>query len=224
VSDEEIASALGRSIARRVRTVDPRPDADELLSRIDARTHRNRGFIAAAICATLLIGGLAGYAIGRSNDRGNGTPSIAALDDGVAPPTPSSIPYEPADIETAKTAIAAAFHAAYDGPVTESQRGDALQDGALIAGLRNESKARAEQFGYTAEQLAGTSIEILDTAFIDETHAVTHFTLSIPGHGQVLTDRVGYAVFIDGRWKVALRTSCDILSLNGLGRQCPPAP
>ena len=50
------------------------------------------------------------------------------------------------------------------------------------------------------------------------------FSLTIPGHGEILRDRVGYAVLVDGRWKVALRTECDLLSLNGLGAQCPPAP
>ena len=65
---------------------------------------------------------------------------------------------------------------------------------------------------------------MLDTAFIDASHAVVHFTLTIPGHGPILADRVGYAVLTDGRWKVALRTACDLLSLDGLGRTCPPAP
>ena len=82
----------------------------------------------------------------------------------------------------------------------------------------------AERFGYTAEQLAGTTISLRDIAFIDETHAVVHFTLAIPGHGTILVDRVGYAVHTDGRWKVALRTACDLLSLDGLGRTCPPEP
>jgi hypothetical protein len=47
------------------------------------------------------------------------------------------------------------------------------------------------------------------------------FTLTIPDHGAVITDRVGYAVFEDGRWKVALRTACDLVSLSGPSEQCP---
>jgi hypothetical protein len=62
------------------------------------------------------------------------------------------------------------------------------------------------------------------TSFIDETHAIVQFTLTVPGHGPILTDRVGYAVLDGGRWKVALRTVCDLLSLGGLGTQGPPAP
>jgi hypothetical protein len=64
---------------------------------------------------------------------------------------------------------------------------------------------------------------VLGTSFIDETHAIVRFTLTVPGHGAILTDRVGYAVIDGGRWKVALRTVCDLLSLGGLSGQCPPA-
>ena len=60
--------------------------------------------------------------------------------------------------------------------------------------------------------------------FIDDTHAVVRFDLSIPDHGNVLADRAGYAVFVDGSWKVALRTVCDIVSLDGTTQTCPPAP
>ena len=56
------------------------------------------------------------------------------------------------------------------------------------------------------------------------TTTMWQFSLTIPGHGEILRDRVGYAVLVDGRWKVALRTECDLLSLNGLGAQCPPTP
>jgi hypothetical protein len=65
---------------------------------------------------------------------------------------------------------------------------------------------------------------VLATRFIDSTHAIVQFSLTISGHGEVLKDRVGYAVLVNGRWKVALRMECDLLSLNGLGVQCPPAP
>ena len=82
----------------------------------------------------------------------------------------------------------------------------------------------AHERGYTDEELSGKTIAVLNTHFVDPTHAVVHFTLSIPGRGAVLVDQAGYAVREDGRWKVALRTACDILSLSGLSQQCPPVP
>jgi hypothetical protein len=81
----------------------------------------------------------------------------------------------------------------------------------------------AQRYGYTSEQLAGTSVTVLGVVFIDEAHAAVRFTITVPEHGDVLVDRVGYAFFDSGRWKVALRTACDLLSLNGLRQQCPPS-
>ena len=165
-----------------------------------------------------------GYAIGRSG-QGPATPaSIVALDDGLPGPHANAIGYEPANIDVARADIAAAFHDAFDGSAPEPAKLAAIQDGVRMQALTRQSKEWVQQFGFTAEQLAGTSISVLDASFIDETHAIVRFTLSIPGHGVILADRVGYAVVDGGRWKVALRTVCDLLSLNGRGARCPPDP
>ena len=99
-----------------------------------------------------------------------------------------------------------------------------MQDAAALRQLRRDSLAFAESHGLTTAQIAGATITVLDVNFIDETHAAVNFTLTIPGRGDVIVDKVGYAVVDSGRWKVALRTSCDLLSLDGLIGPCPPTP
>ena len=99
-----------------------------------------------------------------------------------------------------------------------------MQDGAALRQLRRSVDAFAKEHGYTSAQLAGTTITILDTNFIDETHAAVRFTIAVPERGNVIVDRVGYAVVDSHHWKVALRTACDLLSLDGLIGPCPPTP
>jgi len=170
----------------------------------------------------IVIGGVAGYLIGSSTDESATPSAVVALDDGVPAAPALNGHYVPANVDVARNDIANVFHEAFDGNVTDAVRAAAVQDGQTILPLNRESQRLAQRFGYTPEQLAGTTISVLDTSFIDDTHAVVHFSLAIPGHGMVLADRVGYAVLTNGRWQVALRTACDLLSLSGLGNQCPP--
>ncbi len=224
MNDDELGRAIEASTSRRVRALRPRPDAEELFARVDVRATRQRRILVATVAVVLVVGVAAGFAIGRAGDTAPTKEAIVALDDGT-PPQPAARPQiEPADVEGARIAIEAAFHSAFAGGVPDAERDAATQDGDHLGVLVDEARARALKFGYTAEQLAGTTVSVQDVAFIDEAHAVVHFTLAIPGHGTILADRVGYAVHTDGRWKVALRTACDLLSLGGLGRTCPPVP
>jgi hypothetical protein len=125
-------------------------------------------------------------------------------------------------MDAARAGVSRAYLDAYSGNSSDRVRAAATQDGPALQTLRGEVLANAQRHGYTTEQLAGATVNVLSVSFIDETHAVVRFTLTIPGHGDVLVDVVGYSVFEDGRWKVAARTACDLLSLNGLRRPCPP--
>jgi hypothetical protein len=125
-------------------------------------------------------------------------------------------------MNAARSGVTQAYLDAYGGSSSEAVRAAATQDGPALQALRSDVVANAQRHGYTAEQFAGTTVNVLSVSFIDETHAVVRFTITIPGHGDVLVDVVGYSVFEDGRWKVAARTACDLLSLNGLRRSCPP--
>jgi hypothetical protein len=223
MNDDDLANSLGRSVDLRLRRVSPRPDMEDLLARVGRRASRQRRWLVGAIVAVLAAGGFAGYLIGQANEEA-ATPAVAAQSEGLPPAgaSASSLAFEPADVDAARAAVAQAFDAAFAGRSSDGVRSAAVQDGSRLEALRRDVLANAHRYGYTTDQLAGTTIDVLGVSFIDETHAVVRFTVTIPDHGDVLVDRVGYAIFEGGRWRVALRTACDLLSLNGLRRQCPP--
>ena len=223
MSDDELASSIARSVEHRVGALSPRPDMEDLLARMGTRATRQRRSLLAGLAVVIVAAGFAGYLIGTANDDSGPGAVVAAQSDGLPSPEASSLALEPADAEAARSAITQAFHDALTGSSSDSTRAAAIQDGATLQALRREVLTYAQRYGYTSEQLAGTSVTVLGVAFIDEEHAAVRFTVSVPEHGDVLVDQVGYAFFDSGRWKVALRTACDLLSLNGLRRQCPPS-
>ena len=223
MNDDELTRGLERGMQQRVRHLAPRPDVDELLARSERRRVRQRGGWIAALVVALLVGGAGGYLWADARDSST-NPSIAVLNDGVRGDDGSSAEYEPVDVAGARNQIEAAFHAAFDGDVPLAERLAAIQDGPSLRNLLIAAAKNALSYGYTREQLAGARVAVAGVKFIDATHAVVQFTLTIPGHGDVLRDRVGYAVIDENRWKVSLRTECDLLSLNGLQMPCPPAP
>jgi hypothetical protein len=217
--EPELSAALGRSVAG----VAPRPDAEALLVRVERRAARQRSWLIAAIVVMLVVGGIGGYLVGRGDDAGPARTAVAARGDGTPPVTaPESALVEPVDPVAARAAILQAFADAFDGGSSAAAKDAAVQDGAELRQLRTDVSAYAKRFGYTAEQLAGTTIRVLEVDFIDEAHAAVRFTLTVPERGDVIVDKVGYAVLDGGRWRVALRTACDLLSLDGVIGRCPP--
>jgi hypothetical protein len=221
VNDDELAVALERSVEARARKLTPRADVDDLLARARRRAARQHRVLVASMVAVLAVGGLAGYVIGQSDDAGT---DVVVVGNGSLPsPRAGSAALAPADVDAARAAVKSAFHDAYAGGVPDGSRNDAIQRGDELDVFRQAAVKSIQRFGYTPEQLAGTTVDVADVLFIDETHAAVRFTITIPGHGDVLADRVGYAVVDGDRWRVSLRTACDILSLNGLLLQCPPS-
>jgi hypothetical protein len=218
--EAELSAALGRSVAG----IAPRPDAGALLVRVERRASRQRSWLLAAVVAMLVVGGIGGYLVGRDGRDGAPTrTAVAAPGDGTPPATAAdSALVEPVDPVAARVAIVQAFQDAFDGTSSNAAKATAVQDGDRLEQLRRDVFAYAQRFGYTPEQLAGTTISVLDVSFIDETHAAVRFTLSVPGRGEVIVDKVGYAVLDGRRWKVALRTACDLISLDGVIGRCPP--
>jgi hypothetical protein len=223
MSDDELATSIARSVEHRVGALSPRPDMEDLLARMGRRATRQRRSFLAGLVVVIVAAGFGGYLIGTANDNSGTRAVVAAQSDGLPSPEASSLALEPADAEAARSAITQAFHDALTGSSSDSTRAAAIQDGDSLQALRREVVTYAQRFGYTSDQLAGTSVTVLGVVFIDEEHAAVRFTISVPEHGDVLVDRVGYAFFDSGRWKVALRTACDLLSLNGLRQQCPPS-
>lgn len=224
MNDDELGWSLERSVERRVGTLTPRPDVEELLVRIDRKAARRRGFLVAAVIGALFVGGFVGHLIAPSRG-GSSTPgTVSAFGAGGPGPPVSGPSFEPRDADAARGAVANAFHDAFNGGVPNRTRDAAVQDAAALHPLRRDVSQFAQSHGYTTQQLAGTTVSVLETSFIDPTHAVVRFSLTIPGHGAVLVDRVGYAILERGRWRVSLRTSCDLLSITGLRRPCPTNP
>ena len=222
MTDQDLTRSLDRAVDHRVESARLRPDVDDLFQRVERRASRDRRLRSGLLVVFLAVGGLVGFAIGR-DDSGSDLQPIAVASDGVADAATEPAALAPTDLEAAQAGVERVFHDAYSGGVTEAERTAAIQDGASLGALRKEQLADAAAHGYTAEQLAGTTIDVLGVQFIDEDHAAVRFTISVPGHGDVLVDRIGYAVRLDGRWKVTLRTACDLLSLGGSRRPCPPA-
>jgi hypothetical protein len=223
MNDDELGHAVGASVERRVARTTARPDVEALVTRVERRSQRQRRLFQAGLVVVLVAGIGVGYAAGSSGSR---TPhsQVVAISDGAPGAPPEEGPaIAPADVDAATVAVVQAFHDAYDGTSPAPVRTAAIQGGAQLEALRTATLASAATQGFSAEQFAGASIQVRDTSFVDRTHAVVHFTLTIPGHGAVLVDVVGYAVADGGRWQVSLRTACDLLSLSGLGRACPPA-
>ena len=219
----ETADALKRSLEQRTRRVDPRPDVDELLRRLQVRASRRQHLALLAVAIVLVVGSVVGYLVGQSSTDGRtDSVSIAARN---SPDVTSSAdtPLQPENVPAAELAIGTAFHDGFDGAASESARIAATQGGRALVDLWNESAQLAGRFGYTPQQIAGTTIVVSNISFIDATHAIVRFTLTIPGHGDVLVDRIGYAVYVDGSWKISTRTACDILSLGGAIKDCPPS-
>jgi hypothetical protein len=219
--NDATSDALQRSLLAQARRVVPRTDPDELFARVERRATHNRRLLASSLALLVVVAGGVGFVVGRDHDEHPATP--IAAQDGTPPAASADAAYQPADVATARAAVIAAFEDAYGGATPQAIRNDAIQRGNEIESLTARVRAYAGLHGYTAEELAGTTIEVSGVSFIDAEHAVVQFTLTIPGHGVVLADRVGYAVLSDGRWKVSLRTACDLLSLSGVGTACPPA-
>lgn len=219
MSDDRVEQTLRRSIERRVRRVDPRPDGEDLLARLERRHARRTRRVLVGGAVLVVVAAALGFLAG---DRGSGPrTSAVAVADGLPEDIRRSTA-APRDVDAAITAIIEAYHEAYDGGTPPAARAAAVQDGPALAPLQALARQFALDHGYTSAQLAGTTVAVSDVTFLDRSHALVHFTLTIPDRGSVFKDRIGYAVFDDGRWRVALRTACDVLSLNGLGQACPP--
>jgi hypothetical protein len=111
----------------------------------------------------------------------------------------------PADAAT-KTAITKAFQDFFDYQSTAQQSQDALQDGDRFTAVLTQqgTQSYAQK---SAATVASASLLSPDTAKVV-------FTVSVGGQA-LLPDATGYAVRLNGSWKVAATTFCSLLELEG---------
>jgi hypothetical protein len=97
-----------------------------------------------------------------------------------------------------------------DGQAVESVEGGATLGPTLLA-----AQTRSP-FPSTAD----ITIEVSRVEFTDAEHAEVTYTVTTDGVPR-LSDRPGRATVVNGAWKVARSTFCDLMRLAGV--ECPPA-
>jgi hypothetical protein len=74
----------------------------------------------------------------------------------------------------------------------------------------------------TGPELAGTSVTVTSVTMQPDGTAEVKYTLNLNG-APALTDQLGKAVMVDGRWKVAGSTFCDLAALGNSAAALDPA-
>lgn len=216
-SDDELGARLGRSIDTRVRRLRPRDDLDDLLERSEARRRRQRRQFALGGAIALIVVAIGAFVLGAATSDGDvGTTTAVVI------PRSSDVAdiYETGDLARAGVEIAGAYRTVF-GPAPDPAKVASIQLGSDLIPLLHRSAEIAARFGYTEDQLAGNVVTVSDPSFIDATHAVVRFSITIPGHGTTVKDRIGYAVQTNGKWQVAARTVCDLVWPSGTWAACP---
>ena len=122
----------------------------------------------------------------------------------------------PEDAERAEADIRTAF-AASDTASDDGASVPAVQGGVTLGPVLAAAKERHRD---VAPQDTDVVISVDGLVFTDPDHAAVWYSLSIVGR-TMLPRRRGDAVVVDGVWKVARSTFCDLMDLAGV--PCPPA-
>jgi hypothetical protein len=216
-TDDDLGARLGRSIDTRVRRLRARDDLDDLLERSEERRRQQRRRFTVGTTIIAIVVAVGAFALGTmSADDGGGDPTAVVI-----PRSPAAADiYAPDDLAQAGVEIANAYQVVF-GPASDAMKAASIQLGPDLIPLLHRSKEIGARFGYTADQLKGNVVVVSAPAFIDANHATVQFSITIPGHGTVVKERVGYAVQTDGKWQVAARTVCDLVWPAGTWAACP---
>ena len=121
----------------------------------------------------------------------------------------------PEDEDAARAEIAAAYAAS----ATASEDGRSVPSVETGANLGPTLLRAQERSPFPAP--AEVSIDVNDVLFLDQAHAAVWFTITIDGSPRLGNHR-GDAVVVDGAWKMARATFCDLMRSAGV--ECPPEP
>jgi Domain of unknown function (DUF333) len=118
-------------------------------------------------------------------------------------------------------AITAAFASFFDGTLQDIEvKVAAVEHGEQLRSMLSEAMANP-QFGQMSTQVS--AVRSLDSAqcaglgLVSPCAEVTHDVLV--GQFPAIVDHVGHAVEIDGSWRVAAETWCDVVKIGGA--ECP---
>jgi hypothetical protein len=126
----------------------------------------------------------------------------------VAGPPPDDEDGARAEIASAYAAIATATEDGESVPSVE--RGDDLGP-ALRRARDRRPPLISPQYG----------VDVGPIVFVDHEHAAVWFTITVDGRPSPVNRR-GEAVLVDGSWKMARSTFCELMALAGV--DCPPDP
>jgi Clp amino terminal domain, pathogenicity island component/ClpX C4-type zinc finger len=110
------------------------------------------------------------------------------------------------------------IRAAFAGSGTGSEDGASVptvEEGETLGPVLAAAKERHRGL---APSDAGVVIAVETVVFVDPAHAAVRYTVSVDG--TTMLTRRGDAVQVDGAWKVARSTFCDLMALAGV--PCPP--
>jgi ClpX C4-type zinc finger len=133
-------------------------------------------------------------------------------------------PGRPADRDAAEAAIEEAFETVFGPDVAIDARCAAVEGGANLASTMQETQDR---FGGRL----GVDVSVDHVRFLGDDEAEVSFVIILPGSVGPMPGmggyptripNLGYAVLVDGTWKVARETYCG--QVQRIGVQCPPPP
>jgi hypothetical protein len=101
------------------------------------------------------------------------------------------------------------------GEASDEERCASIEGGSNLGPTLREAEQRRPW-------PARIDISIDSVRFIAENEAEVHFVLLLPQGPMMRVPYTGHAILVDGAWKVARSTYCDLVSRIGV--QCPPPP
>jgi hypothetical protein len=122
----------------------------------------------------------------------------------------------PSDGAAAERAIREAFETVYSSDQRDEVRLAAIEGGTHLAATMEQARQARQAFRGTSEM----EITVEAIRFIAEDEALVSFVLVFPAEPLSRLPSNGAAVLIDGDWRVARQTYCDLV--QSLGVECPP--
>lgn len=119
------------------------------------------------------------------------------------------------DRNAAEDAIEEAFERAFDSQVPIPERCRSIEHGEGLEATMQELRSR-----YPPAETLDVSVDSI--RFLSEREAEVRFTLHLAPIGPQTFSHTGFAVLVDGGWKVARETWCGLVGMVGLS--CPPPP
>jgi hypothetical protein len=128
------------------------------------------------------------------------------------PPLPEPTGPPPEDEPAARAAVEEAYLTAWNAELSQEERRAAMERPEEIAEAMDKAR---EAWPAEAE---GSHAVIDEIRFVDADEAAVRFTLQL-GNDRTWGPTVGRALLVDGTWKVAQATVCELLSSSGFS--CP---